>query len=79
MLKKMDDTLVLETQESGITSQTAPQEDIGEDNFSWPEEAEPLIGNPSADQEDVRMDAPPSTESARLRNSLVMCSVFQLC
>lgn len=55
MLKKMDDTLVLETQESGITSQTAPQEDIGEDNFSRHEEAELLIGNPVTHQQIKRM------------------------
>ena len=76
-LPKMDGMLVLETQESGITSRTAPQENIGED-FSRPVEADTLIGNPLTAQEDIRMDVPPSTEAKGLGDRLAAHSTFQL-
>lgn len=43
------DKSLTEPQGSGTTSLTVPQEEIGEDDFSQPEEAELLLGNPSAD------------------------------
>jgi hypothetical protein len=62
-LKKMDDTPVLETQKFDITSRTTPQEDIGKEGFTQPEEAELLAGNPLADQENIGVDVPPPAEA----------------
>ena len=67
-----------ETQESGLSSRTAPQEDIGWKDFSWPEEAELLIDNPSADQEDTGMDIPPPMETEGLGVSSTAGGTFQL-
>ncbi|KAN0138820.1 hypothetical protein V8E53_003208 [Lactarius tabidus] len=68
-LPKMDGVFGLTTQESGMTSLTAPWEDLQED-FSLPVEAEMLIENPLAAQEDVGMCVPLSTEVEGLGNSL---------
>jgi hypothetical protein len=76
-LPKMDEALRLETQETGITSLTARQEDMVED-FSRPVEAETLIGNPLAAQEDVGMHVPQSTEVEGLGNSSKAHSTYQL-
>jgi hypothetical protein len=64
----MDGVFGLTTQESGMTSLTAPREDLQED-FSLPVEAETLIETPPAAQEDVRMCVPLSTEVEGLGNS----------
>jgi hypothetical protein len=73
----MDGVFRLMTQESGMTSLTAPQEDMGED-FSLPVEAETLIENPLAAQEDIGVYIPPSTEEEGLGSSLAACSMYQL-
>jgi hypothetical protein len=73
----MDEALRLEIQETGITSLTMHQEDMVED-FSWPVEAEMLIGNPLAAQEDVGMHVPQSTEVEGLGNSSEAHSTYQL-
>jgi hypothetical protein len=67
----------LTTQESGMTSLTAPWEDLQED-FSLPVEAETLIENPLAAQEDVGMCVPLSTEVEGLGNSSAAHSMYQL-
>jgi hypothetical protein len=76
-LPEMDGAFRLTTQESGMTSLEAPQEDMGED-FSLPVEAEMLIENPPAAQEDIGVCVPPSTEVEGLGNSSETCSMYQL-